>query len=212
MNSYQDFACCGQTGSQLPRRNCAAEARYGDLDQKTGTELQFRVEGRFLADFTHHRFPSLADTSSKRSQDSESDSNAPSFRQNEAEAFYSSKQIQVPSFACTGEPGLSGVNHCPSSNTFTSLSVQPGLVPSRAGDDTRNPFASMDNDTEDTLSQKFREHNQSGKTFDWMRLKRKQPRLGEFGKLLKRFGGTQNHREVMNLPGLLVIHAISVLP
>ncbi|KAL6483508.1 hypothetical protein MHYP_G00083800 [Metynnis hypsauchen] len=183
MNSYQEFASAGQTGVHFPKGNCAREARRGDLDQRASAELRFRLEGRFLEDFAHHhRFPSLSDTSSKRSRDPGcAGSSSPPFLQNEAEAFYCPGQPQVPSFACTGEQGLSGVERCPSSNTFTSPSLEPGLEHSlarvRPNDDPRNHLAFIEDDAEHALPHKFHENIQSGKTFEWMRVKRRQPRV-----------------------------------
>ncbi|KAI4879533.1 hypothetical protein NFI96_021689 [Prochilodus magdalenae] len=188
MNSYQEFACDGQTGDQFSKGNCAREARRGDLDQGASAEFRFRLEGRFLEDLTqHHRFPSpISDTGSKRSRDTGcAGSGAPPFSQNEVEAFYCPGQPQVPSFACTGEQGLSGVEHCPPSNTFRSPSVEPGLVHSiarvRPNHDPGNHLAFMDEDAERAHPQKLHGGIQSGKTFEWMRVKRRQPRVGELG-------------------------------
>ncbi|XP_072553331.1 homeobox protein Hox-C1a [Salminus brasiliensis] len=181
MDSYHEFTCDRRKGIQFPKGKCASEARRENLDQRTSAELQFRVEGRFLADFAHHRFAPLSDNGSKRSRDLVcGGSSTPPFPQNDAGDFYPG-QPQVPSFMCAGEQGLSGEEQCPSSNTFRSPSVQKlGLVHSltqvHPNDDPRNRLAIVDN-TELALPQKLHQSIQSGKTFEWMKVKRRQPRV-----------------------------------
>uniref|UniRef100_A0A3B1JSX2 Homeobox protein Hox-C1a-like n=1 Tax=Astyanax mexicanus TaxID=7994 RepID=A0A3B1JSX2_ASTMX len=181
MDSYQEFTCDGRTGIPFPAGNCASEARREDLDQRTSSELRFRVEGRFLADFAHHCFPPLTDNDPKSSRDLVcAGSSAPPFPQNEVGDFYCPGQPQVPSFARAGEQNLSGEEHGPSSRALTSPSVQKlGLVHSlvqvHPEDDPRKRAALEDN-TERALPLKLHENIQSGKTFEWMKVKRRQPR------------------------------------
>ncbi|XP_066528401.1 homeobox protein Hox-C1a [Hoplias malabaricus] len=165
MNSYQEFTCGGHAGTPFPKGS--QEAGREDLDPVTTAEFQLTLEGRFLAD---HRFPpTLLDTGSKRSRDP--GCSPPFFSQNETEVYFCPGQTPVPSFS-----RAAGLESCPSSHALRSPSAEHGLARVHPDRDPSTTPAFTDDEVERAPPDSSQ--LQTGKTFEWMRVKRRQPRVG----------------------------------